>query len=132
MSQTRRDMMCLPSALNSLTQLTSPEAGMRVPSNRRTLAVFDSNAAQKTPVHSAISHGSTRFRTPRAGHSPKPMKIRYVLHAIPPAVLVLWFVAKLIAPPMTLPEFRMADQIPRYRPRSFMCGYDIIAAVSPT
>jgi hypothetical protein len=71
-NQTRRDIKCLPSALNSLNQLTLSEAGMRVPSNRRTFRVWESRAAQITPVASAVS-GDRRFQTRL---SPKPMKMR--------------------------------------------------------
>jgi hypothetical protein len=43
---------------------------------------------------------------------PKPMKIRYVDHAIPPLDALSEFVEKLIAPPITLPLLRIADHMP--------------------
>jgi hypothetical protein len=42
------------------------------------------------------------------------MKTMYVDHAILPAEDCVLFVDKLMAPPTTLPEFLMADQIPTF------------------
>jgi len=45
-------------------------------------------------------------------HVPNATKIRYVDHAMPPAEALSEFVEKFIAPPIKLPELRIADQMP--------------------
>jgi hypothetical protein len=81
-----------------------------LPSRRRTRAVGDSNNAHTTPVHSVVVNNDVIH--PNVLDAPKPTKIRYVDQAIPPTDALSEFVEKLIAPPITLPELRIADQIP--------------------